>query len=1707
MNESDKPQEKPPSDLDALIEEVEKDLDIAKHGERKTRTGRRPRKKTEEGKELKSVKPKATPRPKAEQKKTATSAAKPASQPENEKLAWFDTPPKDLPEMFAEVDERVAKMSPAEREAPIKMEAPIKFLSRIVKKAEEWRHPLHDRLDAYLLAFKRIDATLKGINDKATVHDYAKLKEWESGKGEVFNFIRLYNRFEALSSESIMHAIHEIETARLKVNPEDPEYKELTKYIDTFQSLLDIRKGGTPRVFFENDVKYFEEYEAKSGKAYRLVQRLSTLSPDEWTKEHRFKPAPSSVTDKYFGKKKENEEDLDETEGGADSLPASHGLSQFKGSEESPKLISSDSDKPSAEEDKKNKEFFRKLYSPGPLEGKGLVDSPLVTTPIQRPEEAETPQSPEALPVAPAPSPAASPEGVGPQPTEIETPPSPESLAERRFQAIIKELEDEWEKEGEPKMIMMGEIPIINPKFVAFKFGMGGQAPLREKAEKILRERYPEYNEDIIRISTKDVLPPPTPPEPEVAPVPPKATLQLHPSPPVPVSIPAPAPEALKTYHPAIEQKMAQMGVTAEMIGTVPGFEKVADSEGKLLWVLQNLQQTRSRRISADARAEFEREQRSVGRFRRIGRRMLRGGYIKEKEQAHARRGFDIEKYKEDMEKLATLANAGPELVIREKDGKTEVGAAYIRNLKGVAPEKLLPFNEAATAYAKLPPEKEWKKHSPKEVKEYQKIKDEYYTRKNLLLNEIPHNFKTLAQDGQKSHNALYSKDDAISIINDADFEVKMHQTLIHHPEVELKLARLATTKGWSRTWDIAKAQMGIGAGAGLAGGGIGFVAGSGALRLSVKSAILMTASAAAMPVLLAGSAVGLGVLLGKLRGGMKAEEQLRNEEELIRMGFEEQTQQSKIFEKRRVFQKMLVAEKNPQKRKELEEKIKEDATRKPFEERWKIKEKLKTETNPKKINKLEEKLESVDKEISRLKGTNENFVRADALIEKIAPLQEILKMDAAAYRREHLKSTHSISWPDHQAMEQEFKDKQRECADKLQVRLVYARRKLNEGKISFGKEEDSLTNRLEFIQAMADASAALLLSPYAGQEKEFTGKSGKKYTRKDRLWSALHHTEEIIKDNQAEFIRKQKKWGMIMGGTFGLVGFGVGKAVAGVAGFGSEVIKDVQEEAQALKAVDINQGKALETEVKDKVEAVIAKAESDKLIEESSAKPVIPPEIPTEIPPEKPKFRVTPLTSSALRDDTEELPKRAGVTLFDKEGRVRNMSLVDDAPIRLDNFSGRILYGGRVAPVESDEKVFNPYTDPTFVDKTPEAPVTAEKVSAPKPFEITLTNETQSREYALKKYYESKGMSRAEAGKKAYLEMQKATKEKGERILPFVHKGDKIIISEVNGKTEINVLSKGKVFDSRPDDEVEKEMLIKDGQVDRFTGKKIGGDSAPRAVTRVLRTHAEEYGFKGDPDNKEAVKEWADAMTKEVLKQNPGLNNFITHDGDELDLTRTPSGGWYADIEHKGKVTPFNPKEIADAKTSRVPAPTEKAPAPTEPAAAPVETPAAPTTPAPVEPSLEAPAPTPEIKFEDTLSAIEIKEASDLPSIIDNAFSKEPRFAALSEANKDKFIFQIMMQYIETAQEKEDPSVFFKSMNITSGRPFDIPAGKINLGFGLDEKAINEIFKDVAEGKVPDDVVGLRKNLEKVVEALKDSPTEDLNKEMILGTIKGTTE
>ncbi len=703
---------------------------------------------------------------------------------------------------------------------------------------------------------------------------------------------------------------------------------------------------------------------------------------------------------------------------------------------------------------------------------------------------------------------------------------------------------------------------------------------------------------------------------------------------PASAEVPVPLPRA--------EEMLRAAGITPEMAASIPELAEISRSEAKTAWFLEKFEHVKVRTIRNDAVEDVEKEIREKDANGwlpgKIMRKMGRKGSIEARAQEHARKGFDFEKYRNDLEGLAHLANASPDMAFQEKDGKREVVSQYL-NIPGIDNRKLAAFNEAATAFSKVPPEYEWKRLSSKERKGYealkQRVDEEAYKALLVINTQFVMTSSPDIKDGRIGRFGTtvrkYTDVDAMRMVNDAQFSLKMHQSLNNCPNAELELKRLIETTGWNRKWEVVKTQLGIAGTAGATGGGFGFAAGTAALRWGVKSSLVMAGATAALPV----AAIGLGAWIGAKRGGMKAEEQFRREEELMRLGKEERKGK---------------------------------------------------------------------------KATDLNFVDASSLTQKIGHLQEMIGMEYADY----INKYKPVSL-------EEFQSVRKDLAEKLEVRLAYTKRKLDDGRILFGKKENALAERFKLLQQMGKASAEVALLPRSEKKREFVGnETGRVRTRKGRLNEVLFEAEELINENREKYIRHEKKKGALTGLLLGGVGFGAGHLLSG---YVSEFVHDVQERIHELKATDFVEGKKVEDAFTAAMKVRAEHLDSAALIEESV------PQIPSS---------------------------------------------------ELSNVSVASYSSGSNFP-QSDEVFGAPKGVPELV-----RPQTVTK-----PFEYKLTNETQSREFALKKYYEGKGLSRLEAGKKAYLDIRKMF-PKGERAAGWVHKGDNISIIEENGKVKMNVLHKG---------------------------------------------------------------------------------------------------------------------------------------------------------------------------------------------------------------------------------------------------------------------------------------------------------------------------
>lgn len=1029
-----------------------------------------------------------------------------------------------------------------------------------------------------------------------------------------------------------------------------------------------------------------------------------------------------------------------------------------------------------------------------------------------------------------------------------------------------------------------------------------------------------------------------------------------------PLPEPPPLPEKPKEYDPYVQEKMKALNITPEILASFPVFETIKDSDAKVAWMLERFDQVRLKRISNEAKGEVEKDNREKGKLEYLRRIIFRSIDVEKKKRDifkdEEENGIDIAKYGTDLESLIHLSDASPDMRLVEKDGKTSVLVEYAKDISGISPSCVESFNQVATDYAKFPPKYDHKRLTKEQLAEFKVAEERFYEERDALLETISQHVKSLPDGGNKHvESKTYSDKDAMRIVNDAEFSMKMHQTLASHPSVEIEFKKLAESGRWNRAMDTLKAQFGTAAVSGT----IGTIGARIGLRYLAKSSLAAATSAIALPVVLA----GIGGFFGGKRGAERAEEQLRREEELMRLGFEDQTHSRKFLPKLNA----------------------------AFEKRRALAEKVRGEINPKRKEKLEKELRKIDENIVKLKGrgTDQNIAKADTLTQKIAYLEGLIGMEYVEYINTTGGRDMTVS---------EFKNKKKEWTEKLEVRLEYTKQKLDEGKISFGKEEGALGRRLSLLQSMGSATARLVDGPDV-DERVFMGHGANKgktdvidfKTRRGELGRMLKNAEARIQRNQKSYIKHEKWKGVAIGAVTAGIGYEIGHWLHGAV---VPMAHDIQEKISGIKASDYVAGKMTEDVTKGSVHLEASHGITDNLAV-STPSSSVPPTTPT-------PTNTTESFQEFLQRSTPPQPKHI------------------------------------------------PEIGATLPPQVPEAATEIPKV---KPYELTLTNETQSREYALIKYYEAKGLSHADAGKKAH-EIAKGWGPKGERSLKFVHKGDKIMITEKDGKPFVEVVPKDKVLDSIPVEKVKEAAMIKDHQIDEFTGREIGVDSAERAVTRLLRVNADEYGFMGDVNDKAAVKEWAAGMTKEVIKHNPELSS-ITHDGDTLELVRTPDGKWF------GKVNPSAPvPEVIISENPQVAA---------------------------------------------ALESYEVTAPTNLISVTDKIFSSDPRYAGLNQEGKDKFLLTFLLHYADSAEKKDSAASFFKSMNIASGNPLDIPSGKINLDAQLGPDVINRMFKEVEEGKLIPEARNLSAHLDAFLSRMKEVPPEDITRETILSTLKGLND
>lgn len=871
--------------------------------------------------------------------------------------------------------------------------------------------------------------------------------------------------------------------------------------------------------------------------------------------------------------------------------------------------------------------------------------------------------------------------------------------------------------------------------------------------------------------------------------------------------------EIKKEFSSNIKEKLVALGIKPEDLWSIKDFDKIADSEGKILSVLEKVAQIKLKTIEKDATADYEKQAREEKNFfQKIRTSFSKTENIQKRKYDYEHVPLNLERHREDIETLIYLADVGPDVLVKKDatTGETKLVNEYFpTKTDWLDPEKVEAFNEAATAYSKLPPAYDWHKY-PQKKKEFEKVEAEYEKSKNEIFEwkdaktRFPGVFteEESLESVEKKINAY--KKQVMLDVNDAEFEIKISQTLNHHPDVEMELKKLSETKGWRRDWEAAKAQ--------LLPGSAGFGAGL-LTRFSTKSAMASVFGAAAIPV----AVVGLGAGFGYYKGWGRAEKSLKKEEELLRMGSENQTMSSRKID-------ALVA-----KRAEL--------------------------TDQKEIDAINKKIAEV-----RMKSTDNHFVQSESLIAKIEDLEKKVSFDYKDYLKEVKGKTLSL---------EEFNAKKREWAEQLEVRLEFTKDKLDKGEISFGDDTKSLSNKYNLIRKMGDALAVVSMNP-SFDEKEMVNQFG--HTRRSKLKKITLLAEMHIEKNKHQYVRDQAAIGALTGGLMSGAGYQVGHLVSGA--FGSHAAHAVQEEVQTLKVSgNIVAAQHLEKAAEEIPQASLAHDYTQDIVNdiEAAAKEVS--KHGTVDGGVHVSINETPLNGPSVEEMNSAVLEEANkISKNNADEYVKK--LVDEA------------LGHQKEDVTSSKIKFDLYTKPT--DFTDDLPKTSEVTSLPrvevpiethvepaKPFEYVLKNQTQSREYALIKYYESKGLNHHDAGTQAHLRMREIYGPKGERATGFVHKGDHVVITEENGKPQIEVVEEKSI------------RVLKPTTSAPHIEHPVANN---HPITDHLAKDPQKYGFKGDIKNPEEVRAWSNEHTSHLIDKNPHLKHIPPEHIKEV--YRTVTGG-----------------------------------------------------------------------------------------------------------------------------------------------------------------------------------------------------------------------
>ncbi len=785
---------------------------------------------------------------------------------------------------------------------------------------------------------------------------------------------------------------------------------------------------------------------------------------------------------------------------------------------------------------------------------------------------------------------------------------------------------------------------------------------------------------------------------------------------------PPPLPEILTLKSDLIEAKLSTLGVTREQLVGIKGFENIAGSEGRVLAVINNIEQIRLKEIDEKAREGSEQHVRTSGSLTgRIWRGLgfNRRREIEDRKIEEGKKPFDVSAHSDEIKGLVDIVSAGPEVTIRkDADGKfIGLSTEYINEVKG-SPEytKAYRFNDFASKFAQLPPKYTWEKYSTKEQKSFKETSDEYEKEKNNLLR----------MKGEKGMRE----------VNDAEFQVRMAQTMNAYPNGAAELTRLAEAKGWDKQISLLRAQIGPGA--------VGFATGLGA-RFATKSIVASTLGAVALPL----TALGLAGAFGYMRGKEKAQESLVKQDELMRIGMEQDKSAGK-------------------------------GTKGNF---------VKVEHLTKQISFLEDKLVMDYK--TYLNTTKDKPMSLDAFNKDKAVAAERLQV-RLEYTKQKVEEGKVVFGKNADAIIKQYELIQSMSRASGEISLVSDMVGIDDGRQFANAKGKTRRSRLANLLEHAESKIEKNRSQYVRDRAAISGLVGVATAGLGYEIGGVIH--DYFGAHGADEIHKQAQLLRVNGDM---------KGAAQLEKMTEDGVKNVvvhdkfeklsleldeklfQKKMEVLeirelaihRGIDIPKDAEVQyTKQFGKVKSFVWQGKTYEVNTDTNMFPKGEPVV-SDRPPVGAK-----INRDALRELQDE---KVSVEQQEKE-LVESIIKAKKQNISLDiNTQSEDITADLPRSSYSEQLKEFEYAVPRGV--TPEDVIIPENV-VEKPFIYKLATENQSREYAMIQYLREQGMGEKEAGRKAHLLMKEIFGPKGERGLDWVHKGDNINIFEKDGKLHLEV-------------------------------------------------------------------------------------------------------------------------------------------------------------------------------------------------------------------------------------------------------------------------------------------------------------------------------